>query len=188
MVALLDLWLPILLSAVLVFVVSSIIHMVVPIHRSDYQKLPGEADLLDAMRGQGVQPGEYVFPCPASMKDMSSPEHLEKLDQGPVGFLTVVPSGPPAMGKSLLQWFLFSILIGVFVGYVGTFSLAPGDGYMDVFRLTGTVAILGYSVTQIPHSIWKGLRWGITCKFIGDGIVYGLVTAGAFAWLWPSAG
>ena len=84
MVALIDLWLPILLSAVFVFIASSIIHMVIPIHQSDYQKLPAEEDLREAMRGQGVQPGEYLFPCPASVKDMSSPEHLEKLKQGPV--------------------------------------------------------------------------------------------------------
>ena len=187
MVALIDLWLPILLSAVFVFIASSIIHMVIPIHQSDYQKLSAEDDFREAMRGQGVQPGEYVFPCPASVKDMSSPEHLEKLKQGPVGFLTVIPSGPPAMGKSLLQWFLFSILIGAFAGYVGTFSLVPGDGFMDVLRVTGTVAILGYGVSQIPHSIWKGMSWGVTCKYVFDGIVYGLGTAAAFAWLWPSA-
>lgn len=187
MVALIELWLPILLAAVLVFVVSSIIHMVLPIHRSDYRKLPGEAEVLEAMRAQGVPPGEYVLPCPSSMKDMASPEHLEKLKQGPVGFLTVIPSGPPALGKSLVQWFVFSLLIGVFAGYVGTISLEAGAEYMQVFRLTGTVAILGYAVTSIPNSIWRGLKWGTTIKFICDGIIYGLVTAGAFAWLWPSA-
>lgn len=187
MVALLDLWLPILLAAVLVFVVSSILHMVIPLHRSDYRKLPGEADILAAIREQGVSPGLYSFPFPASMKDMASPEHLEKMKQGPVGLLTIMPSGPPAMGKSLVQWFLFSILIGVFVGYVGSLSLAPGAEYMEVFRLTGTVAILGYAVNSIPESIWKGLSWVTTAKFIFDGVVYGLVTAGAFAWLWPSA-
>lgn len=187
MVALIDLWLPILLAAVLVFVVSSILHMVIPLHRSDYRKLPGEADILEAMRAQGVSPGLYSFPFPASMKDMSSPEHLEKMDQGPVGLLTIIPNGPPRMGKSLVQWFLFSILIGVFVGYVGSFVLAAGADYMTVFRLTGTVAILGYAFNTIPESIWKGLSWVTSAKFIFDGVVYGLVTAGVFAWLWPAA-
>ena len=46
MVALADLWLPILVSGVVVFVVSSVIHMLIPIHRGDYAKLPGE----DAVR------------------------------------------------------------------------------------------------------------------------------------------
>ena len=185
--ALLDLWLPILLSAVFVFLVSSIIHMVVPIHKGDYKKLPGEADVLAAMRAQQVQPGDYMFPCAASMQDMGSPEMIEKYNQGPVGCVTVMPSGPPAMGKSLVQWFLYSVLIGIFVAYIGTLSLSPGSPYMDVFRLTGTVAILGYGLTNFTNSIWKGVSWGVTMKYLFDGVVYGLVTAGAFGWLWPAA-
>ena len=42
MVSISALWLPILLSAVIVFVASSIIHMVLPVHRGDYRKLPEE--------------------------------------------------------------------------------------------------------------------------------------------------
>ena len=99
----------------------------------------------------------------------------------------VLPSGPYNMGKSLLQWFLFSILISVFAGYIATFALQSGADYMVVFRLTGTVAILGYGVSNFTDSIWKGVGWGITAKFLFDGIIYGLLTAGTFAWLWPAA-
>ena len=182
-----DLWLPILLSAVFVFVVSSILHMVIPIHRSDYRELPGEQKVLAEMRSQSVPPGEYVFPCPGSMKDMGSPEMLAKYNQGPVGFLTVLPSGPPAMGKSLVIWFLYSVLIGVFVAYVADLGLSRGAAYLAVFRMTGTVAVLAYGVTYIPNSIWKGGRWSTTLKFLFDGLVYGLVTGGTFGWLWPEA-
>lgn len=187
MVALLDLWLPILLSAVFVFVVSSVIHMALPIHKGDYKKLPGEAKVLDAMRGESVQPGSYMFPCCESMKDMGSPEMIDRLNKGPVGFLTVIPNGPMAMGKSLTQWFLFSLVISVFAAYIGTFSLNAGAEYMTVFRLTGTIAVLGYAISNVTDSIWKGVSWGITAKFFFDGVAYGLVTAGTFAWLWPSA-
>lgn len=186
MVALLDLWFPILLSAVLVFVASSIMHMCLPIHKADYRGIPGEAEVLAVLRAQGLEPGGYVFPHCKSMKDMSSPETLEKYRQGPVGFLTVVPSGPCRMGKSLLQWFLYTVVIGVFVAYVASFAgLGRGAGFLAVFRLAGTVAILAYAVTQIPDSIWKGHRWTSTWKFVGDGIVYGLITGATFGWLWP---
>jgi len=186
MVALADLWLPILVSGVFVFIVSSVLHMVIPIHKADYKGMPGEADVMTAMRGQGVQPGSYVFPCAGSMKEMGTPEHMEKLKQGPVGYLTVIPNGPMPMGKYLGFWFVYSILIGVFVGYIGAFSLAAGAEYMEVFRVTGTIAILGYATANLVDSIWKGVAWSITAKFVFDGIVYGLVTAGTFGWLWPS--
>lgn len=188
MVALLDLWLPILLSAVFVFIASSIIHMALPLHRGDYKKLPDEAQLLESMRAQGVQPGEYMFPCAGSMKDMGTPEMVERYNRGPVGFLSVVPSGVPSMGTSLIEWFIHSVVIGIFVAYIATFGQARGAPFMDIFRLTTTAAILGHAVTHVPHSIWKGLSWGITLKFILDGVIYGLVTGATFAWLWPAAG
>ena len=187
MVALMDLWLPILLSAVFVFVASSIIHMAIPIHKGDYGKLPGEADVLESMRGQKVAPGSYMFPCADSMKAMATPEMIEKLNQGPVGYLTVIPNGPIAMGKALMHWFVYSVVIAIFVGYLGTFSLEPGAAYGMVFRVTGTAAILGYSMNSVVDSIWKGVSWSITAKYVFDGIVYGLVTAGTFGWLWPAA-
>jgi hypothetical protein len=97
------LWLPILLSAVIVFVASSILHMLLPIHKNDYRKLPSEEKVLDAMRAAGVTPGrEYRFPF-CSMKEMKDPATIDKFKSGPVGVLTIVPSQAPAMGKRLAQ-------------------------------------------------------------------------------------
>lgn len=182
------LWLPILLSSVIVFIASSIMHMVLPLHKGDYKRLPGEDKITAAMRDAGVTPGSYMVPYPAeckSMKDFQTPEMIEKYKQGPVGQFTVVSPGPPAMGKSLLHWFLFSVLISIFVGYIGMITLGWGVSYHQVFRITGTVAILGYAVSSIPDSIWRGQSWGITAKFVFDGVIYGLLTAGVFGWLWP---
>lgn len=187
MVSMSELWLPILLSAVFVFLVSSVLHMFIPIHKGDYKKLSGEDRLLEEMRGQGLSPGSYVFPCPKDMSDMGTPEMAEKYKQGPVGYMTVVPSGAPGMGKNLIQWFIYSCLISVFVAYVGTLGLDRVATSMTVFRLTGTVAILGYALSALPESIWKGQGWIITLKFVFDGVLYGLVTAGTFALLWPTA-
>ena len=188
MVTLAGLWLPILLSAVFVFVVSSILHMVIPIHKNDVKKMSGESEVLTAMRKQGVGRGDYMFPFPPSMKEMASPEMQAKYKEGPVGFMTVLDNGTPTMGKSLTLWFFYSIMMGIFAGYVGTFCLDPGAHYLAVFRLTGTVAVLGYAAGTLQNSIWKGQSWSVAMKFVFDGILYGLVTAGTFGWLWPAAG
>lgn len=182
-----DLWLPILVASVFVFLASSVLHMLIPIHKGDFQGLPSEGELMAAMREQGVQRGNYVFPYASSMKELGTPEMREKYDKGPVGFLSVLPNGPPAMGKSLVQWYLFSLAVSTVVAYAAMLALAPGAEYMAVFRFTGTVAFLGYASSAIPDSIWKGQSWGTAAKYVFDGIVYGLVTAGALGWLWPAA-
>jgi hypothetical protein len=185
MVPITALWLPILLSAVIVFVASSIIHMVLPIHKSDYRKLPEEDRVIDALRAAGVTPGRiYHFPF-TTHKEMRSPESVARFKRGPVGLLTVIPSGPPAMGKFLGQWFLYCVVIGVFVAYVTGHTRSPGTQYLEVFRVAGTTAFLGYAAAQIQDSIWKGQSWTVTLKHVFDGLLYGLLTAGTFGWLWP---
>ena len=187
MIPLTELWLPILVSAVFVFIVSSILHMVIPIHKGDFAKLPGEEQLLEAMRNQNVQPGSYMFPCGESIKDMGTPEMIEKCNKGPVGIMTVTVSGPPGMGKNLVMWFIYSVVVGIFVGYIAGLGLDRGAAPMAVFRMTADAAILAYGVSAIVDSIWKWQKWGTTIKFVFDGVLYGLATAATFAWLWPDA-
>ena len=185
MVPITALWLPILLSAVIVFVASSIIHMLLPIHKSDYRQLPEEDRVLDTLRAAGVTPGRtYHFPY-CTHKEMKSPAAVERFKRGPVGLLTVIPSGPPVMGKYLGQWFLYCVLIGVFVAYLTGRTLSRDTPYLEVFRVAGLTAFLGYAVAQIQDSIWKGQSWSVTLKHVFDGLIYGLLTAGTFAWLWP---
>jgi hypothetical protein len=181
-----DLWLPIVLASVFVFVASSIIHMLLPVHSGDFKPLPNEDPVLDAMRSPDVAPGQYMLPGVREMADLAKPEVIEKYKRGPVGFLTIVPAGPPAMGKNLVQWFLYSVLVSLFSGYVAWHGLGRGAHYLDVFRVAGSVALAAYAIGPIPNSIWWGAPWKNTAKFIFDGVVYGLVTAGTFGWLWPS--
>lgn len=183
--AIADLWLAILLGGVGVFVMSSIIHMALHWHKGDYSKMPGEEEVLATMREHGLKSGQYMFPCPDSMKDMQSPEMQAKYEKGPVGFMNVLPPGGWAMGSSLLIWFIYSIVISAFVAYVLTLSLKPEAAYMDVFRLACTVSIMAYCLPAIVDSIWKGARWAVTFRFMLDGLLYALVTAGVFAWQWP---
>jgi hypothetical protein len=184
MVPLAALWLPILLSAVIVFVASFIMHMVLPYHRSDYGQLPDEDKILAVLRAAGLKRGLYVFPF-YTHKDMKSPAVIEKQKQGPVGLMTIVPSGPPAMPKFLIQWFVYCLLIGFFVAYLTAHTVAPGAHYLAVFRVVGTAAFLAYGLGNLSNGIWKGQKWSVTIKEVIDGLVYALLTAGTFGWLWP---
>ena len=186
MVSILSLWLPIVVSAILVFIVSSIIHMFLPYHRSDFAKVPSEDDVMDALRKFDIPLGEYVIPCAGSPEVMRSEEFRAKAKKGPVAFVTFMEPGPPAMGASLVQWFIYSILVGVFSAYITGRVLGPGAEYMSVFRFAGTTAFLGYAVALWQNSIWYKRAWSTTAKSTFDGLVYALVTAGAFGWLWPS--
>ncbi len=186
MVPLTALWLPIVVAAVVVFVASTIIHMALKYHNSEYRKLPDEAAVLEAMRRAGVQPGFYAFPRAASMGEMSSPEMKEKYDKGPCGTVNVVPNGPPTMGGALVQWFLFCLLVGIFAAYLASRTLEPGTHYLQVFRVVGCSSFMAYSFATVSDAIWKMKPWSMTLKHVFDGLVYGLLTAGVFGWLWPA--
>ncbi len=185
MVSLAHLWLPILLSAVLVFVASSIIHMALRYHNRDYVKLPNEDAVRAAIRSGNPTPAQYIIPYAGGMEAMRSPEMLQKFAEGPVAVMNIRPSGPPSMGPSLVQWFIFSIVISLGAAAVASVTVAPGAGYSRVFHVVGLVAWLGYAGGQIPQSIWWGRPWSVTLKEVFDSLVYGLVTAGTFGWLWP---
>ena len=185
MVSVAALWLPILAAAILVFLVSSLIHMVLPYHKNDFRKVPAEDDVMAALRPFNIPPGDYLMPSPGGPEQMRSPEFLAKREKGPVLVMTTLPPGPPSMGQSLVLWFLYAILVGVFAAYVTGLALGPGAPYMTVFRFSGTVAFAGYSLALLQNTIWYRRGWGFTLKTMFDGLVYALLTAGAFGWLWP---
>ncbi len=185
MVALSALWLPILVSAVLVFFASSLLHMVLPFHRSDYGQVPSEDALMDAVRPFGIAPGDYMVPSPHSPAGSRTPEFAAKLKNGPVIFMTVMQPGEMRMGGRLAAWFLFCVIVGVFSGYLTSRALPAGAPYLEVFRFAGTVAFVGYALALWENTIWYSRAWTTTLKSTVDGLVYGLLTGGAFGWLWP---
>ena len=185
MVPIFSLWLPILLSAVVVFVASAVMHMVLPYHRKDFGPVPGEDGLMDALRKAGVPPGDYMIPfCgdPAKMKD---PAFQEKLKKGPMAVMTVMPPGSTNMTSNLVQWFLYLVLVGFLVAYITGHAVEPGGRYLTVFRFAGATAFIAYSMAHWQNSIWFHLSWSTTLKNTIDGLVYGVLTAGIFGWLWP---
>ncbi|MFO7653100.1 MAG: hypothetical protein R6X25_04680 [Candidatus Krumholzibacteriia bacterium] len=185
MVSILSLWLPILVSAVLVFVASSIIHMVLSYHRNDFEPFPEEDRALAAFRGLAVPPGDYVAPYAGSAQAMKQPEYRERRRLGPVVIATVASGGSESLGKGLAQWFLYSVVVSVFAAYVAGRALGPGADYLDVFRFAGTTAVAGYSLALAQNSIWYRRKWGATLRSMFDGLIYGLLTAGAFGAFWP---
>lgn len=185
MVALGSLMVPILVSAVFVFIVSSVIHMVLPYHKSDFAGVPNEDALRDAMRPHAPPPGEYVLPYATSMKEMETPQFVAKLEQGPVAFMTVLPNGKQGMGGQLAMWFVYCAIVSLFAGYVASHAVPAGGHYLAVFRFVGAVAFTGYSLALLQNSIWYRRAWSVTLKSVFDGLIYACVTAGTFGWLWP---
>ncbi len=185
MVTITSLWLPILLSAVFVFVASSLIHMVFTYHYNDFKKTPDEEKVRGAIGGLSLPPGEYVVPYAGSAKAMNTPEYQEKMNKGPNLIMTVWESGRQGMMKNLILWFIYVIIVGIFSAYIAGRALGPGAHYLSVFRFAGFTAFACYTVANWQDTIWYKKSLGRTFKGTFDGLIYALLTAGTFGWLWP---
>jgi hypothetical protein len=180
------LWLPILLSAVAVFVVSSIVHMTPLWHKTDYPRYDNEDRVLDALRPIGIPPGDYMMPRPASSAEMRSPAFQEKMKRGPAVMMTVFPPWSGSMASNLSLWFVYCIVVSLFAAYIGASAVPPGGpGLGAVWRYVGITAFVGYALALWQMSIWYRRAWSMTLKATFDGVLYALVTSGMFVWLWP---
>jgi len=183
--ALHTLWLPILLSAVIVFIASSVIHMTPLWHKSDFPKMPMEPQVLDALRPLAIPPGDYFIPRASGMEEMRTPEFKDKMARGPVAVLTVMPNGAIDMRRNLLLWFVFLLVVGAFVAYITGRSLPINTPYLRVFKSVAVTTFVAYSLALVELSIWYRRSWVMTMKSCLDGAIYALLTAGVFGWLWP---
>ena len=179
------LWLPILLSAVVVFIASSVIHMAPLWHRGDYPQIPNEAAVRDALRPLALPAGDYFIPRAASMKDMRTPEFQEKMKQGPVAVITVMPNGMIDMKRNLVQWFIFLLVVGVLLAYLAGHSLVVHTSHARVLRIVGVAAFCAYALALAELSIWYRRSWKLTAKAVLDGLIYAALTAIVFSWFWP---
>src|SRR5206468_3678032 len=139
MVGLTALWLPIVVSAVFVFIALALIHGVLGWHKGDMTAVPGEAKVMDMLRGLKVQPGDYRFPFSNSVDEMKTPAWDAKMTQGPVGVMSISPSGPINMGRMFGQWFVYSLCIAALAAYITGRTRGLGAPYFEVFRVSGTV-------------------------------------------------
>lgn len=184
MVTLQSLWLPIIVSVALVFIASSIIWMALPWHKGDYKKAPNEDALLNVVRSGGLTAGQYGFPMPSEPCNWKEEGFKEKYAKGPWGVLLVQKSGVN-MGVNLALWTLYLLIVSVFTAYIATHALHSGEKYLRVFQVCGAAAAMSYAVGAMPASIWGGRPWKATGKDMVDGLLYALLTAGVFGWLWP---
>ncbi|PYQ30279.1 MAG: hypothetical protein DMF57_15485 [Acidobacteria bacterium] len=185
MTALTALWLPILLSAVFVFIVSSIIHMTPLWHKNDYPAMPNQDQVSNALRSLAIPPGDYILPRAKDMKEMRTPEFKEKFKAGPVMFMTILANPSMSMARPLTLWFIYILVTNFLVAYVASRALTPGADREMVFCVVGTTAFIGYAAALWQMSIWYGRALSVTIKSTIDGLIYAAVTAGAFVWLWP---
>ncbi len=185
MTGLTALWLPILLSAVFVFIVSSVIHMVTPWHKGEYPRLPNEDAFRAAVGPMNIPPGEYMFPRCDTMDEMKTPEFKAKIAKGPVGTITVRPNGEMGMGRQLTLWFIYALVVSVFAGYITGRANPVGTHYLTIFRFAGATAFCGYALALWQQHIWYWKSFRATFTATIDGLLYACVTAGTFGWLWP---
>jgi hypothetical protein len=185
MTSLTALWLPILLSAVFVFIASSVLHMVTAWHKNDYRGVPQEDQVVAALGPMAIPPGDYMLPRPKSMEEMRSPAFAEKMRQGPVMVMTVMPNGVTAMGGLLTKWFVYLLVVAFIAGGMASHVLPPGADRHLILHTTGMAAFLGYALALWQAAIWYRRSMGTTVRSTIDGLIYGLITGATFAWLWP---
>lgn len=183
LVPLMDLWLPVLLATVVVFVLSFLAWTVSPHHKPEFRKLDSEGEVLDTVRRLSIPAGGYMFPyCDAAM--MKTDEGKGLMERGPWGRLRVYGK-KPGIGGSLLGSFVFYLVVSVSIAYIGSATVPAGAAFEQVLQVLGTVAILAYTAALIPHIIWFERSWRVFFTNLLDGVVYGLATGLILAWMWP---
>ena len=187
MLSLTSLWMPIVLTSVLIFFASSLIHMVFKWHNSEYRKLPNEDEVRAVINKAQLVPGQYVMPHCLDGSDFKKPELQQKFVEGPIAFLVLRQSGMPKMGKQLGQWFAFTLALAAVVGCLAACVLPAGAGRHAVFHLVAMVTLLAYGSGSVVNSIWMGRPWSATAKELLDAAIYAGLSGAAFAWLWPAA-
>ena len=185
MITLAQLWLPVVLSAVFVFIASSILHMALRAwHAPDSKGFSNEDEVGAAMRKGSASAGLYMIPY-CTPEKMKEPGMMEKFKAGPAGVVFLRQPGAMNMGAMLGQWFGFCVLVSFFAEGIAAHALSAGSDAALVFHTTGLAALMGYAFGVIPDAIWWGHPWRSVVKHFIDGLVYAVITGATFARLWP---
>jgi hypothetical protein len=187
MLSVMQLWLPIILSAIAVFIASSVVHMVIKWHNSDYRKLPNEDEVRACLKSASGAPGMYFVPHMGDMKEMRKPENVQKFVDGPIALITIRPPGAPKMGPQLTQWFILGLFVSAIAGYLASKTVPADASFLAVCRPVSIVAFMAYGVGALINGIWWGKSWSSVVKEVLDAIIYSAITACVFAALWPGA-
>ena len=171
--------LPILVAAVVVFVLSLIVQMAMPWHKTDFDNVPDDDEFLGAIRQLNIPPGDYTVPSPRLPNGARNPDFVEKLAKGPSVTMTVIPPSDN-MGRYMVQWFAFTLLVAVIAGWVtgtivGTCRRSPrvlplrGDHHLPLL-LARRLAALDMVPSQVVHRVQERTRRDpLRCRD-GDGV------------------
>jgi hypothetical protein len=179
----LPLWLPILLSAAAVWIVSAVVWMALPHHKNDFIGLPDEDAFIDFVRKSGIEPGNYIFPDFRDRAAMQSEKIGKILKEGPVGHLSVWPT-PLTMGSKMVATFIVYNVVSTLIAYLTRVALPGAAPFAKVFQVAATAGVLAYCFASIPNALWFGAYKRTIVASIIDGIVFGLITGAIFACLW----
>ena len=183
MTILLSLWLPILLSAVVVFVISSLVHMVFKWHASNYQGFANEDAVRDVLRAGRPLPGKnYIVPYCADMKDMATEAMKKKYAEGPTAVIVFGPTGQPNMVKHLGLWFVLCVVVSALAAFLTAKAYGLGVPAQGAAKMAGAIAFIAYGIGCIPESIWMYRSWKSTATYLLDAALYALGTAAVFYW------
>ena len=179
------LWIPIVVSAVVVLVASFVSQLIIGRYAAEWKELPEEEATIEHLQKSGIGPGQYLFPgrSPKSSQDLEETRQ-QRMNSGPWGTVNIW-ARQPSMGRNLLQSFVFYLVTSFFVAYLATLALEPGAEFSPVFQVTGTAAILAYAFGGIPNAIWFGSHLRSALMDVINGIVHGLLTGTIFGMLWP---
>jgi len=179
-----QLWLPIVLSAVIVLIGSAAIWMLLKYENAEWKPIEGEDQLRDVVRKLNLRaPGQYVFPHGMGREGMAAA--MKKMEEGPNGVLLLTRPRRFSMGSSLFRMFVFYLVVGLFSGYVASHALASGADYLRVFQVVGPVAFMAHGFALVPEAVWFGRSWRSVWKGLVTALILGCLTAGTFGWLWP---
>jgi hypothetical protein len=178
------LWLPVLLSAAAIWVISTIVGMALPHHKQDWIGIPDEDGFMDYIRRSGIKPGNYLFPDFRSREALKSEKVEKALKEGPVGHLSVWQT-PVTMGGKMGATFIVYLVVSTLIAYLTRVALPGAADFARVFQIAGTAGILAYCFSFIPNAVWFGAYKRTIIASVIDGIFFGLITGAIFAWRWP---
>jgi hypothetical protein len=185
MTPIMSLLLPIVVAAVAVFILSMIVHLAMPWHKSDYANVPNHDAAVAAIQSLNLAPDDYAVPNPQLPGGGKNPDFIAEFERGPTFHMTVIPSGGMPMGKYLGSWFGFMLLISAIAGWVTGSIVPPGGNRRAVFHYSAIITACSYGFGGWTLSIWYFRKWSTAFKGTFDAILYGLATGAVFMWLWP---
>jgi hypothetical protein len=167
-----ELWLPILAAGLGGHVASTIAWTVLPHHKPEWPSIPADKDPRGWLGERGLAVGQYMLP----------PEGMPGgRDDG--GMLTLW-SRRPNMGVNIVLTLAFFFTVATLTAYLASIGLPRGASAIDVFRFVFTIGLLTHVLGGSLHVVWFRRRYLMDAL---DGVAYALVSAIAFATLWPGA-